>query len=142
MHKNDDKTRYSINFDLSVEKLRENYSETHPEKAYALIERFLKDEGYEHVQGSGYHSADKIILQDNIDTLAGMHKEFPWLQKCIKSIYLTEIGDVYNVQYVFEDTVSHENDIEVKVDRKAVTWRNEFARSNKAEIDHSDDYEY
>ncbi len=139
MRNNDDKTRYSINFDLSMEKLRENFSETNPERAYALIAKFLNDEGYEHVQGSGYHSADKIILQDNIDTLAGMHKEFPWLQKCIKSIYLTEIGDIYNVKYVFDDTVSLEKDIEIKVDRKVSAWKNEFARNNKT-VD--EDYEY
>ena len=74
---------------------------------------------------------DKIILQDNVDAMVEMSKKFPWLKKCIKSIYLTEIGESYNLQYAFEETVDLEKDIEVKSNRKNTEWKKEFERSNK-----------
>lgn len=133
----DELKRYSINFDLSMEKLRENFSETNPERAYALIEKFLKDEEYEHVQGSGYHSVNKIALTEGIATLDEMREKYPWLNNSVKSMYLTEIGESYDATYLYRKDV----DVEYNESNELKRQSNGFKRS--FEIEHSDeDYEY
>ena len=115
----DELKRYSVNFDLSIEKLKENFSETHPKKAYALIEKFLKEEGYEHVQGSGYHSTKKITLTEGLSTLDAMREEYPWLNNSVKSMYLTEIGERFDVTYLYRQDEKLEYSDNEEIEKKS-----------------------
>ena len=40
--------RYVINFDLTIEKLREFYSDTNPKGAYSKIKNFMEKHGFTH----------------------------------------------------------------------------------------------
>ena len=51
-----------INFDLNTEELRRRYEKGDWHNAYYDIRRFLEGRGFEHIQGSGYHSRKPMAV--------------------------------------------------------------------------------
>lgn len=131
-----DQKKYSINFDLSTEELREHYSKEHPEGAYFKIRNFLEKKGYVHVQGSGYHSAERISLQKNYDVLNELKEKYEWIKYSVKSMYLTEIGERYDATYLCRESINGEHDESDEIKRQ-------YNRSKRSfEIERSsDEYE-
>lgn len=88
--------RKAINFDLDTKemaKYMENISQ-----GYYNLEKSLKKFGFEHRQGSGYISNQKL---DNIDLakkLKQVVQENTWLTKCVKAIDVTNIDK--NFEYI------------------------------------------
>ncbi len=52
----DSSQKKGINFDLDTDALKKYYSEGDWHKAYYDIRGFFERNGFEHIQGSGYHS--------------------------------------------------------------------------------------
>ena len=79
-NKNDIKQRRAINFDLSIKKLMAFYSKTNPKGAYKEIYNYFIQNGFEHRQGSGYCSKNKLTNGETLDIVNRMFKEMPWLE--------------------------------------------------------------
>ena len=72
----------AINFDIKQE-LLDRYYEKSNSMAYYDINKFLKDRGFEHRQGSGYISKDAMTVNDVLSIIYDMNEELPWTLICI-----------------------------------------------------------
>ena len=52
--------RKGINFDLNTQALKEYYPKGDWHNAYADVRDFFEANGFEHIQGSGYHSVEAM----------------------------------------------------------------------------------
>lgn len=60
-------TKKAIYFDLDYNALKHFYSNTSPNNAYAEIEKYMLDNGFEHRQRSGYVSLKAMRLNEITD---------------------------------------------------------------------------
>ncbi len=99
-------TRKAINFDLDTKELLKHFKNTH--KAYSDIKSFMKKNGFEHRQYSGYVSTD-LISNTNITILTNkLNKQFKWLKDCVQKYDVTEIGETYDLKYIFDNAKQKE----------------------------------
>lgn len=104
----DTPTRKAINFDLVYEALRQSYfrKDGQPKEvteAYHELGRFLQQHGYEHRQGSGYTTPDKISYAQVLNMVDSMTERFPWLAKSVGAIDVTYIGRTYDLLSVVKE---------------------------------------
>lgn len=68
--------RYAINFDLTIQQLRQFVDAEHLGKAYGQITRYMEKHGFSHRQWSGYIS-DKILTKPELlEFTMELHKSF------------------------------------------------------------------
>ena len=79
--------RKGINFDLNTQALKEYYPKGDWHNAYADVRDFFEANGFEHIQGSGYHSVEAMSEAKAMAVIYQMTKEFPCL---ISRMYLPE----------------------------------------------------
>ncbi len=91
----------ALNFDLDTHKLQEEYLGRDYHKAYYDVRNFLKAHRFEHRQGSGYLSEDKMSSADIFDLLDEMEQELGWIGSCVKKLDVTNIGQQYDLVYLF-----------------------------------------
>lgn len=84
-----DKNLKAINFDIKQNLLDIYYPKSNS-NAYYEIEKFMLKNGFEHNQGSGYLSKDKLTIEDIYKFLKEMNYELPWTVICIDKIEITE----------------------------------------------------
>lgn len=104
------KKRYAINFDLKIEQLRQYYSSTNPKGAYGKITSFMKRNGFEHRQWSGYISKHTLSKSELIDFTMKLHKEFPWLINCEGSMDATVITSIFDIKQMILDTMTDDDE--------------------------------
>lgn len=97
------KRKYAINFDLSIEKLKEYYSPIYPKGAYNEIKVFMAEHGFYHRQYSGYVSLDAITQADISDLLIDLVAEFPWITECTNKMDATIIPKSYDLKEMMTD---------------------------------------
>lgn len=90
----------AINFDLKVENLQKYYPQKNYLKGYDDIGNFLKAHGFYHKQYSGYRSEYKLSDKEVLLLMNLLRKEHPWISKCVTSFDVTNIGDVYELEFV------------------------------------------
>jgi len=90
------KYRKAINFDLSVHELEKYYSNYR--KAYYDMKKFFKQRGFEHRQGSGYISKERLGQADIADLLDAMSVELPWMGSSVTRIDVTNIGRQHDLK--------------------------------------------
>lgn len=90
------KYRKAINFDLSVHKLEKYYPDYRT--AYYDLKRFFRKQGFEHRQGSGYVSKERLVQADIADLLDAMSIELPWMGECVTRIDITNIGRQHDLK--------------------------------------------
>ena len=56
----DSTQRKGINFDLDTEVLKEHYPKGDWHNAYCDVRSYFEKNGFEHIQGSGYHSTKEM----------------------------------------------------------------------------------
>ena len=91
-----------INFDLNTEELRRRYEKGDWHNAYYDIRRFLEGRGFEHIQGSGYHSRKPMAVTSAMRVLYDMADCFPWINYCVHICTITNVPTLYDFTYVFE----------------------------------------
>lgn len=97
------KSRMLFTFDLIQSELVKFYPGNSPNYAYAQIGDFLKRNGFEHNQGSGYVSKDTLHLDDAIKIAVKLQKKFPWINKCSSVFELTMVTEEkFNMKTVFD----------------------------------------
>lgn len=83
--------RKMLNFDLDQARLKEFYPGSSPNNAYTKIGAFLKKNGFEHVQGSGYISKEPILEVDVNSLINELIEKNIWLVKCFKAFSSTDV---------------------------------------------------
>ena len=81
--------RKAINFDLDTNKMKE--LKLYP-KGYRMLGASLKKHGFEHRQGSGYISKERIDSIMVARIIESVTKEQVWLAECGRKIDVTDIG--------------------------------------------------
>ena len=106
-------TRKAINYDFSTKLIENNMSEMEIKgtyrKAYYYMGKYLEMNGFEHTQESGYTSIEPMSLADVNDVIIEITNEIPYLKDAIKSIYVTSVGNTYDIT----DILKNEHDIQI-----------------------------
>ena len=80
-----------INFDLDQAKLKQFYPGKDHTYAYRQMGMFLKKNGFEHSQGSGYVSKEPLYQFDIDRLVVELIYKYNWLSECIKEFSSTNI---------------------------------------------------
>ena len=109
--------RKAINYDIDTKKY-EKYTKKHSPTAYLQLRKFLKSNGFEHRQGSGYVSIENITNSDVIMLIRNMTLKFDWLAYCVEHIDVTNIGKQHSlIDYINKAEADRKlndiNDIEI-----------------------------
>ena len=94
------KRNKAINFDLDTNKMKE--MNLYP-KGYKILGAALKMHGFEHRQGSGYISKEKIDSDAINDLVIAIVSEYSWLSKCINKIDVTDIGRQHDLTMLVKE---------------------------------------
>lgn len=84
----------AINFDLDTNALKEYYTKSTGKpynNAYYEIKSFMVKNGFEHRQGSGYVSAEKITSSNIINICEQLGQNYAWLHKCVTRFDVTDV---------------------------------------------------
>lgn len=87
----------AINFDLDTHKLQAQYPGANYSNAYYDLRRFFKKHGFEHRQGSGYISLNKLATADIYDLMDDLTQALPWIGDCVNKIDVTNIGQQHDL---------------------------------------------
>ena len=101
-------TRKAINFDLDTKELLKHFKNTH--QAYSAIKVFMEDNGFEHRQYSGYVSTGYISNAATTLLTKQLNKKFKWLKDCVQKYDITEIGETYDLKYIFDEAKQKEKE--------------------------------
>ena len=101
-------TRKAINFDLDTKELMKHFKNTH--QAYSAIKVFMEDNGFEHRQYSGYVSTNYISNAAITLVTNQLNKKFKWLKDCVQKYDVTEIGETYDLKYIFDEAKKQEQE--------------------------------
>ncbi len=96
----------AINFDLDTNELLKHFKNTH--KAYSDIKSFMKKNGFEHRQYSGYISNNPISESEITILTNTLNEQFKWLKYCVQKYDVTEIGETYDLKYIFDNAKQKE----------------------------------
>ena len=83
--------RKGINFDLNTQALKEYYPKGD----------FFEANGFEHIQGSGYHSVEAMSEAKAMAVIYQMTKEFPWLNYCVNVCTISDVPELFDISHVF-----------------------------------------
>ena len=103
-------TKKAINFDLDTKELLKHFNNTH--QAYSSIKKFMEENGFEHRQYSGYISTAPISEYDITMLTDKINEKFKWLKDCIQKYDVTEIGETYDLKYIFDEAKKQEKEKE------------------------------
>ncbi|WP_407396701.1 hypothetical protein [Anaerovibrio sp.] len=94
-----DKIQIAFDIDTKVCRkiLGKNYN-----KIYKDIQIFMEDHGFEHRQGSVYHSINPIKRMKINGIIKKLIKEMPYIKKCIRDITQARIDDDVSMNDLFE----------------------------------------
>lgn len=108
--------RYAINFDLSVEKIREYYNAEYPQRAYHAIAHYMERHGFEHRQYSGYVSINPISRTELVRLARDIHIELPWLFYCETKMDATVMTHPFDLREMIanefdtiRESITHDN---------------------------------
>lgn len=88
--------RKAINFDIDTKKY-EQYTGKPSPTAYAEVKDFLKKNGFEHRQGSGYISKESLDEKRVVAIILNMTYKLKWLKHCIRQMDVTNIGKQHSL---------------------------------------------
>ncbi len=81
--------RKALNFDLDTNEMKKR--DMYP-KGYSILGGALKKYGFEHRQGSGYVSKERLDSMTVARIVGKLTQEYPWLAECVNKIDVTDIG--------------------------------------------------
>lgn len=98
----DSTQRKGINFDLDTRALRGYYPKGDWHNAYYDVRSYFEKKGFEHIQGSGYHSMKAMSEAKAMAVIYRMTKEIPWLNSCVSVCTISDVTKLYDISHVFE----------------------------------------
>jgi virulence-associated protein VapD len=93
-------TQKAINFDLDTNKMKEQFTDY--TKGYHLLEKFFTRCNFDHEQGSGYISKEKISCIEIEEIIEKVIEENPWLPECCKKFRITEPTVIYQGEFLLD----------------------------------------
>ena len=90
-----------INFDLDTNALKIHYTEGDWRNAYHDVRNFFKKNGFEHIQGSGYHTLMPMSEPDVMTIVYRMMKRCPWINYCVSVCTLADVPEAFDISHVF-----------------------------------------
>lgn len=115
----DKKCLKAINFDLDTKALQKHYPSSNWRKAYDDIKVFLFENGFEHRQGSGYVSKNKLHNTELSLKIEALSIAMPWLSKCVKQFDVTNVGKQYSMLETIIDAVQEMDIDSVELSNKS-----------------------
>lgn len=100
----------AINFDLDTVKMKK--FSLYP-AGYKLLKKSFQGLGFEHRQGSGYISAEKLDSDQINDIIGLIIQENPWLAECVRKIDVTDIGRQHDLTSVVKEYAALTDDLQV-----------------------------
>jgi hypothetical protein hcinC1_10646 len=100
----------AINFDLDTAKMKK--FSLYP-AGYKLLKKSFQGLGFEHRQGSGYISAEKLDSDQINDIIGVIIQENPWLAECVRKIDVTDIGRQHDLTSVVKEYAALTDDLQV-----------------------------
>lgn len=97
----DSAQKKGINFDLDTEALKKHYTTGDWHNAYYDIRNFFEKNGFEHIQGSGYHSLMTMSEANAMAVIYQMTKKFPWINYCVKVCTIADVPETFDISHVF-----------------------------------------
>jgi virulence-associated protein VapD len=94
--------RQGIHFDMNTKALSLYYPKPSWRAAYDDVKSFLSRNGFEHTQGSGYHSTKPMTQADAVNVLTEMLDVLPWLHKCVRVCTVTAVPETYDLMPLFD----------------------------------------
>lgn len=110
---NNEKKLYAISFDLEQKALDKYYSKSR-RNAYRELGNFLYQNGYEHKEGSVYHSIKNQKPIEFFNMIEELNKQLPWVKDCVKEMHRTiiPIDEIVDIKEILFDTEQkHKNPI-------------------------------
>lgn len=96
-----DKLRKGINFDLDTNKLEQNYTKSDWHNAYYELRIYFEKEGFQHIQGSGYHSVEPMSESQVMSIVHKLTKKFPWINECVSVCTIADVPETTDISHVF-----------------------------------------
>lgn len=100
-----EKKLYAISFDLEQKALDKYYSKSR-RNAYRELGNFLYQNGYEHREGSVYHSIKNQKPIEFFNMIEELNKQLPWVKDCVKEMHRTiiPIDEIVDIKEILFDT--------------------------------------
>ena len=93
--------RKGINFDLDTALLKEHYPKGDWHNAYYDVRSYFEENGFEHIQGSGYHSLMAMSEANAMAMIYKMTQELPWLKYCVSVCTISDVPELFDITHVF-----------------------------------------
>lgn len=94
-------SRKAINFDLDTNKMKT--MSIYP-NGYNKLEQSFKKLEFEHRQGSGYVSKNRLNSRKVVLIIREITRENPWLKDCVNKIDVTDIGKQFDLTKIVKKT--------------------------------------
>jgi len=98
----DGSQKKGINFDLDTKALEKHYRKSDWHNAYYDIKKYFERNGFEHIQGSGYHSKTAMSEAKAMVTVYNMTRVLPWLNRCVNVCTISDVPETYDIAHVFK----------------------------------------
>lgn len=99
------KTLKQIAFDLDTKMLKLYYHKNNWRKAYEDIKEFMYENDFSWIQGSVYNS--NFLLSNSMaqNIIYELSQDYPYLNKCVRDIVVTNIGETYSLNNIFDKNI-------------------------------------
>ena len=87
----------AINFDLDRHILNDVHPSGDYRRAYHDLKKFFTKRNFDHKQGSGYVSIDKLTSIDIFELLDDLYHVLPWISDAVKAFDVTNVGNQYDL---------------------------------------------
>ena len=102
-------TRFEACFPLYIDAtdaLKKYYPKKDWHNAYYDVRNYFVKNGFEHIQGSGYHSIKAMSESKAMAVIYHMTKEFVWLNFCVRICTISDIPELFNISYIFKERIA------------------------------------
>lgn len=95
--------RKQITFDLDTNILKQIHGEKNYTKAYSDVRSFMKNNDFEHIEGSAYASNSVMSNYDVLKTIDKLKEKHAYLNKSVKELHQTDItGETHSMTGHFD----------------------------------------
>lgn len=94
--------RKQITFDLDTKVLKQIFGEKKYTQAYYDIKKFMKDNNFDHIEGSVYVSSKAMTTLELTDVINELKKQCPYLEKSVRDIRQTDVGASHSLSNQFD----------------------------------------
>lgn len=91
-----------LTFDIDSVVTKQILGENRYTNVWKDIRKFMEKNGWKHIEGSAYMSKDPVSTVKVISTIQELKRQYPYLDKCVKEMHLTNISKVHSLDKYFD----------------------------------------